>query len=304
MSNSLFDDYLARHEKVLFDLVNKADVPAKRIHEAMHYALFPGGKRIRPLLVYLTGQLLNVPINILDIIAASIELTHCYSLVHDDLPSMDNDDFRRSKPSCHRAFDEATAILVGDGLQALAIDYLLTYLSNDLSPWRVIEITRILVLASGLGGMVSGQSLDLTELIKSSISDHDLCQIHLLKTGKLIMACVDMVIASKNVSEKTRESLLSFGSYLGLLFQMEDDYLDRYHSDSLGKERASDLANQKLTFATQYTQKELYKLIAEQHQKTIATLTPFKHEADHLRLLLDQLFERIKITAPSVAINK
>ena len=135
-------NYIERHEKILNDLINKIEIPAPRIKEAMIYVLFPGGKRLRPTLVYLCGELIDAPLQSLDLIAAAIEFTHCYSLVHDDLPAMDNDDFRRGKPSCHRAFDEATAILVGDALQSLAIEILVTELPHSLSLDKVIKTMK------------------------------------------------------------------------------------------------------------------------------------------------------------------
>ncbi|KTC65495.1 geranyltranstransferase (plasmid) [Legionella adelaidensis] len=293
MSHDPFSYYLDRQEKVLLNLIDEIYVPAQRIKEAINYALFPGGKRIRPLLVYLCGEILEVPIDILDNIAAAIELTHCYSLVHDDLPSMDNDDFRRGKPSCHRYFDEATAILVGDGMQAMAIECLLAKLTAFLPAGKVIHLAQILLSASGFAGMVSGQSLDLTELVKPSISESTLCDIHMLKTGKLIIACIKMVIAAARVDEEKESALNSFAEHLGLLFQMEDDYLDRYCSISLGKDRASDLVNQKLTFASIYSQKELRQLIKNLHQDTIATLDAFGNQADNLLHLLHTLYSRI-----------
>ena len=139
--------YILRHEQCLRDLLTTTPIPAPAIRDAMLYALFPGGKRVRPLLVYLSGELLGVPLATLDVIAVAIELIHAYSLVHDDLPAMDDDDMRRGKPSCHRAFDEATAILVGDGLQALAIDLLLKQLPQTLPLPNVLDVTHELVKA-------------------------------------------------------------------------------------------------------------------------------------------------------------
>lgn len=197
-------------------------------------------------MVYLTGNILDLDLKILDVIAAAIELTHCYSLIHDDLPAMDNDDLRRGKPSCHKAFDEATAILVGDGMQALAIEVLLTHLSPLLPPQQVIAITLELVKASGISGMVSGQSLDLSELAKSSTGEEQLREIHYLKTGRLILACIEMVLNAHSAPEAYKAALRTYASHLGLVFQMQDDYLDRYApAEFLGKGRSSDLANEK-----------------------------------------------------------
>src|ERR1700742_665723 len=207
---------LAQHELVLHRLVSETSIPAPRVKEAILYSLFPGGKRVRPTLVYLSGEILGANQTCLDLIAASIELTHCYSLIHDDLPAMDNDDLRRGKLSCHKAFDEATAILAGDGMQALAIEILLTHLPASINPTQVIEIVRELVVASGTAGMVSGQSLDLSELSKPGLSEAQLCTIHELKTGKLISACIKMVVAASEAFNLHAEALINYASYLGL----------------------------------------------------------------------------------------
>jgi len=286
--------YKTRHEQVLRALILEEVTPSLRIKEATLYALFPGGKRLRPLLVYLSGELLNVPMQSLDIIAAAIELTHCYSLIHDDLPAMDNDDIRRGKPSCHRAYDEATAILVGDGLQAFAIDILLSHLSNYQTPTEVIAITRELVKATGPAGMVSGQSLDLSELQNPSISESELIEIHQLKTGKLILACINMVISASNPPIEWATALRQFAWHLGLLFQMQDDYLDRYDTTNLlGKGRASDIANQKQTFANLYRQQELSALIEEKFSQARDALSLFAERADELNRLLHSLQHRL-----------
>lgn len=284
MSNAVRTQYKERHENVLRDLLQTADIPAPRIKEAMLYSLFPGGKRLRPILVYLCGQLIGTTIESLDIIAAAIEFIHCYSLIHDDLPAMDNDDTRRGKPSCHRAFDEATAILVGDGMQAFAIDLLLTYLPSTLEPTQVIAVTHELIKACGPAGMVSGQSLDLSELINPDIQEEQLCTIHILKTGKLILACINMVLATQHLPESSKHALREFANHLGLAFQMQDDYLDHYgQDDALGKGRASDAANQKITFATLYTQKKLSTLINQHFQQAQSALSIF--EPHHQELI-------------------
>lgn len=277
----MIEQYFRRHEAYLLQLLESTDIPADKIQSAMRYSLVPAGKRIRPLLVYLTGELIQVPIDCLDVIAASIELTHCYSLIHDDLPAMDNDDYRRGKLSCHKAYDEATAILVGDGLQALAIELLLAHLPTKLPPSQVIAITQELVKASGVSGMVSGQSLDLTELSCASITESKLKQIHHLKTGRLILACIVMVLnANEGVTEATKSSLRNFATQLGLVFQIQDDYLDCYASqDALGKGRSSDAANQKTTFASLWPREQLEETIAQLYQEAILALSEFGPKA-------------------------
>lgn len=301
MSNFSFDAYIARHESILRQLMEDAIVPAPRIKEAMIYSLFPGGKRIRPLLVYLCGHLINVELAHLDIIAAAIELIHCYSLIHDDLPAMDNDDYRRGKLSCHKAFDEATAILVGDGMQALAIELLLSRLKETLPATKILAIALELVKASGPSGMVSGQSLDLSELATTSISESLLCEIHLLKTGKLILACINMVLAASDASPEDAHALKQFANHLGLVFQMQDDYLDQYDKNNqLGKHRASDHANQKTTFATLHSQEALNTLIQMHFNQVETSLIRFGDKAAHLQMLVQALFERTHLTPTHV----
>jgi farnesyl diphosphate synthase len=296
MINSSINQYLADYELFLQDLLNGIEIPAAELKEAMLYALFPGGKRLRPLLVYLCGEIVEVEKTCLDFIAAAIEFTHCYSLIHDDLPAMDNDDFRRGKPSCHKAFNEATAILAGDGLQALAIDILLRYLPSQLSSDRALAVTQELVKSSGPAGMVSGQSLDLSQLSITRVSESELRFIHSLKTGRLILACINMVLATTSSAEEIATALRNYACYLGIAFQMQDDYLDRYAKiDALGKSRASDVANQKFTFANLYCQTELNNLVNQQFQKAKEALTPLKEKANNLLDLTCFLHQRSKI---------
>ena len=294
MSSGSFEHYLSHYESLLKTCIEETPIPCAKIKEATLYSLFPGGKRFRPLLVYLSGQLLHVDQHSLDTIALSVELMHCYSLIHDDLPAMDNDDYRRGKPSCHRAFDEATAILVGDGLQALAIELLLTRLPQSLSMHQVNAITRELVHAIGPGGMVSGQGMDLSELNGCTIDESRLKEIHQLKTGKLISACINMVLNAGNPTEKESRALQAFTHHLGLLFQMQDDYLDHYSSAQLGKHRASDKANKKITYARLYEQKELLLRITQHYEHALQTLSLFKPLANELQNLLQSLQQRLE----------
>jgi farnesyl diphosphate synthase len=286
-------DNLARLEKGLRDAIEGTIIPAKRIQDAMLYALFPGGKRLRPQLVYLSGALLNIPSIVLDNIAIAIELIHAYSLVHDDLPAMDNDDMRRGKPSCHRAFDEATAILVGDGLQALAVDVLLTSLPQALATPKVLAVTHELIKACGPAGMVSGQSLDLSELSRPNVTEAILSKIHDLKTSRLMLACINMVLAAGEPSPEAALALQSFATHFGLAFQMQDDYLDAYGpTEGLGKNRASDKENNKSTFANCHTEKALRQMIQIHFEKTEKSLDIFGEQAASLRNLLHTLLER------------
>ncbi|KTD15156.1 geranyltranstransferase [Legionella gratiana] len=289
----MISNYIKRHEEFLKQIIVQSPVPAGTIRAAIDYSLFPGGKRIRPILVYLTGSLLDLDLKILDAIAAAVELTHCYSLIHDDLPAMDNDDLRRGKPSCHKAFDEATAILAGDGMQALAIEVLLTHLPHLVQPEQVISITQELVTAIGINGMVSGQSLDLSELAKSAIDDEQLKEIHYLKTGRLILACIEMVLKAQATSDTYQAALRSYANHIGLVFQMQDDYLDYYApAEFLGKGRSSDLANKKTTFATLYTKDKLEIEISKHYQIALDALNLFGQKARVLIDLTKDLQER------------
>jgi farnesyl diphosphate synthase len=300
MNNYTTKDYLNRHEETLHQLMAAQSFPSQRLKDAMYYTLFPGGKRIRPLLVYLAGELLETRIDALDSIAAAIELTHCYSLVHDDLPAMDNDDFRRGKPSCHRAFDEGTAILVGDALQIFAIDMLVDKLPAWLTSEQILHIISALTKASGPEGMISGQCLDLYELsdnrYQENRSNHEtvLHQIHALKTSELMLACMNMVIAaSDSPVPAAKQALQDYAKQLGLAFQMQDDYLDRYaNPDLLGKGRASDACNEKLTFADCFSQHELSTLIDTHYAAAQTALHCFGNEAQKLQQLTQDLVQR------------
>ncbi len=293
MINLPMEQYLNRHEALLKEILLSRDIPAATLKDAMLYSLFPGGKRLRPLLVYLTGEILAVDLQSLDLIAAAIELTHCYSLIHDDLPAMDNDDYRRGKLSCHKAFSEATAILSGDALQALALSVLLERLPHYLSAEQVIALAKELLNASGVSGMISGQSLDLTDLSNSSIQESQLAAIHNLKTGKLISACFTMVlIAARRSSVEVTQAFSSYGQRLGLVFQMQDDYLDCYAGKKLGKKEASDTRNQKATFATLYSKNELENLIHNHFKDAKAALGSLGSRANALLMLTESLEQR------------
>jgi farnesyl diphosphate synthase len=273
MNNPRFNALIERHEAVMHELIRKAHIPAPILKEAMTYTLFSGGKRLRPILVYLCGDVVDAREEVIDIIAAAIEMVHCYSLIQDDLPAMDNDDFRRGRPACHRTFDEATALLVSDGLHGLACEILLTQLPQFLENTQVIQITLTLLKAIGFSGMISGQSLDLSELGKSNVNTHQLEEIHRLKTGKLFSSCADLVLLSQSVCDKVSSSLSRFLENFGIAFQMQDDFHDRYSSSDIsGKNRASDTANNKTTFASLLDKQALLDLINRYYQEAYLAL--------------------------------
>ena len=226
----------------------EAGIPASgRLAEAIRYAIATEGKRIRPLLCYAVADLLDVPLEVADIPAVAIELTHVYSLVHDDLPAMDDDDLRRGKPTLHKVFDEATGILVGDALQTLAFETLAT--AGDVPAACRVEWVSILARAAGASGMIRGQAIDLEGETRSLGLD-ELEQMHRGKTGALIEASLQMVVAAAD-NRASGDDLGAFGRHIGLAFQVRDDILDVEASTAtLGKPAGSDEASDKSTFVS------------------------------------------------------
>ena len=222
-----------------------------KISKAIHYSVLNGGKRIRPQLVLLMAEALKVDVNpkTIDLMAASGELIHCYSLIHDDLPSMDNDDYRRGKLSCHKKFDEATAILAGDAIQPLALEVLTTINDKKLKPEQKLKIINLFAKACGPRGMVEGQSRDL-DAENRKIKIDELDEIHHLKTGKLIEACVESIcILKENLPKKHLKAFLNFAKKFGLAFQIKDDILDVIGDEKIiGKPLNSDTKHNKATY--------------------------------------------------------
>jgi len=220
-------DRITRINQRLDEFLPPATENPSELHRAMRYVVCEGGKRIRPLLVYATGDGLNAPLEELDRVACAVELIHAYSLTHDDLPAMDDDDLRRGKPSCHKAFDEATAILVGDALQSLAFEIL-----SDGQGSHRLKMINILAKASGSRGMVGGQSLDLIAN-NGLIHPDQLELIHQLKTGALIVASVQCAaLAAPDCDPSLFEQLSVFASQLGLAYQIQDDIFDYSAEDA------------------------------------------------------------------------
>ena len=241
-------DIQARINQSLEAQLNQVDTQPAPLADAMKYALLLGGKRIRPFLVYATGRMLGASMNQLDYVAAAIEAVHAYSLIHDDLPAMDNDSLRRGEPTCHIAFDEATAILAGDALQAFAFETLTN--ATALSAEQKVRLVHALSHAAGAQGMCLGQSLDLISEHKS-VSLTELERIHNSKTAVLLSAALIMgFICSPRYSDKQLEQQLArYGAAIGLAFQVQDDILDiEGESSVLGKTVGADLASDKSTY--------------------------------------------------------
>jgi farnesyl diphosphate synthase len=223
-------------------LPNEAVAP-QRLHAAQRYSVLGPGKRIRPALVYATAATLGLPIERVDGAACAVELIHCYSLIHDDLPAMDDDDLRRGRPTCHIAYDEATAILAGDSLQVLAFQLLATHPTGPAEPAMRVRIIDVLAQASGTAGMAGGQAMDLAAEGRS-LTVAELEQIHALKTGALIRASVLMAaLSAPQLPDGQLAALAEFGDLIGLAFQVQDDILDVAGDQALiGKPLGSDEA--------------------------------------------------------------
>jgi len=260
--------------------------------EAIEYSVLGPGKRIRPLLTYATGELFDLELEPLDAIAAAVELVHAYSLVHDDLPAMDDDDLRRGQPTTHRAFGEAIAILAGDGLQALAFEILCCDERLAAAPDTQIKIITWLARAAGPTGMVGGQTLDLDAEGKQ-LDETALENIHRRKTGELIRASVMMAVELARPAEKVAGQLDQLGTDIGLLFQIRDDLLEVEHdTNTLGKNSTSDQRNEKSTYpsvlgvdATRARAESLYERIA-------ITLDTIPGDSSGLRWVVGYIYGR------------
>ncbi len=219
-----------------------------RLASALHYCVLGGGKRVRPVLVYAAFDAAGGSGNLqaVDKIACALEFMHCYSLIHDDLPAMDDDDLRRGQPSCHRAYDEATAILAGDALQSMAFEQLAG--AAELSPAQRCELFRILARAAGPHGMVGGQMLDL-QAVDRTLNGAELEALHRAKTGALICAALEMGAVCAAASDAQRHALIDYGNNIGLAFQVVDDILDvEADTSELGKQQGADVRRNKPTY--------------------------------------------------------
>ncbi|MBB3119150.1 polyprenyl synthetase family protein [Pseudoduganella violacea] len=263
----------------------------QKLHDAMRYALLGGGKRVRPLLVYAAGNLFGADAAALSRAAAALEMIHAYSLVHDDMPCMDDDALRRGKPTVHIAYDEATALLVGDALQAQAFAVLAE--ADTLPPARQVAMLRLLAQAAGSAGMCGGQAIDLAS-VGLSLTLEQLEQMHQLKTGALLRASVVLgALAGKDLDAAELQALNDYSRAIGLAFQVVDDILDATaDSATLGKTAGKDAADNKPTYVSilglEPSQALAEKLRLEAH----AALAPFGDNAQRLRELADLIVQR------------
>lgn len=250
-----------RCERFLESCLSSSDVPTARLLEAMRYSVLGGGKRLRPMLVYSTGTALGAPMEHLDPAAAAVELIHVYSLVHDDLPAMDDDDLRRGRATCHKAYDEGTAVLVGDALQALAFEVLACDRPAGLDAQQRLQQLSVLSHGIGTTGMAGGQAIDL-ESAGKPLSAAGLEEMHRRKTGALIRASVLLGAIGAGIREGAEfEALAEYGAQLGLAFQIQDDVLDVAGDVAqLGKATGADAARGKPTYPSVHGLQESRRL--------------------------------------------
>jgi geranylgeranyl pyrophosphate synthase len=281
----------ARIESALEKALSKQEQPtSKRLEEAMRYSTLDGGKRLRALLVYATGEAFGVDVKDLDAAACAVEMIHAYSLVHDDMPIMDDDDLRRGKPTCHKAFDDATALLVGDSLQTRAFEMLT---DSALTATQQIKMVKTLAKASGVYGMAGGQAIDLESVGKTVDLTH-LQTMHELKTGALIRASVALgALAYNNISQQQLDKLDSYAHSIGLAFQVQDDVLDvTADTETLGKAQGADIALNKPTYPAlmglEQAKQKAQDLISIAHQQ----LQSFEQDTSVLAKLADFVIER------------
>jgi farnesyl diphosphate synthase len=285
----------ARIEGVLDRALALPDPGNARLREAMRYSVLGAGKRLRPTLVYLTGESLGATLESLDAPAAAVELIHVYSLVHDDLPAMDDDDLRRGRPTCHKAFDEGTAVLVGDALQALAFAVLANEPLRGDSAHGRLEMIRVLARATGTGGMAGGQAIDLAAvgqvLTVAGIED-----MHRRKTGALIECSVLLgALAAGVASGPQRACLERFGAEVGLAFQIQDDILDVEGDPALlGKSTGADAAHAKPTYPSTAGLAAARRRAGELRDAAVAALAPLGERAAALAQLADFVVNRVK----------
>ncbi len=265
--------------------------PHTRLHEAMRYSLFNGGKRLRAGLCYAAAEAGGGATADTDRAACALELIHAYSLIHDDLPAMDDDDLRRGQPTCHIAFGEAMAILAGDALQSLAFTLLAT--PEVVGPDRGLALVRELAAAAGPAGMVAGQAMDM-DAVSRQLSLAELETMHRHKTGALIRAAVMMgALSTSGGGEGERAALGAFADALGLAFQVQDDILDvAAETERLGKRQGADLARNKPTYTSLLGLEGAGDKLNQLHRDSIAALAGLGHGARHLRALADFTVQR------------
>ena len=269
------------------------DTEPPALHQAMRYSVLGEGKRIRPILLYATGEAFGLELKHLDGPASAVEMIHAYSLIHDDLPAMDDDELRRGRPTCHMAYDEATAMLAGDALQALAFHILAhdpDITANNAERLRMIDT---LAVASGSRGMAGGQAIDLASVGKS-LTISELETMHLQKTGALIRASAELgALAAGQVAPALFERVSEYAQCIGLAFQIKDDILDiEGDTATLGKPQGADIAMNKPTYPNLLGMRGAKQAALDLYEQAIACLTVFDERAGTLKNIADYIVHR------------
>ncbi|GAA5168994.1 polyprenyl synthetase family protein [Viridibacterium curvum] len=280
-----------RTEEALARLLPPASIAPTRLHDAMRYATLGGGKRVRPLLAFAAGEIAGASLERIDTLACALECIHVYSLVHDDMPCMDDDVLRRGKPTVHVQYDDATALLVGDALQTLAFELVSQRgLFDDAQ--RQLRAAAVLAKASGSRGMAGGQAIDLAS-VGHALSREELEFMHIHKTGALIRAAVQLGALAGDLADAELERLDHFGKCIGLLFQVVDDILDATaDTATLGKTAGKDAANEKPTYVSIIGLNAARELADELATEARNTLTPFGNAASRLQDITQYIVSR------------
>ncbi len=287
----LLDHYAALVNQQLDEKLPQETDSPNTLHKAIRYSVLGGGKRIRPALVYATGEALSTDLASLNCAACAVELMHCYSLIHDDLPAMDDDDLRRGRPTCHKAFDEATAILAGDAMQAQAFTILA---SNEASAKQRVLMIQQLAKSSGSLGMAGGQAIDLASVNKQ-LNEDQIIRMHTLKTAALIQASVLMtVIASDTNNPETFAHFAHFSEKVGLAFQIRDDILDiQADTKTLGKPQGSDAAQNKPTYPSIVGVEQAENTANNLLKEALNEISHLDDRAENLRAISKYMVTRI-----------
>ena len=293
MHSPHFSDLVAQYKTRVDNELDRAlpgtGVLGAPLYEAIRYSVFNGGKRIRPVLTYAAARAVGEINDATDCAAAAVEMIHAYSLIHDDLPAMDDDDLRRGKPTCHIAFDEATAILAGDALQTLAFEHLL---SAPLAPQLALQLLKILCKAAGPSGMVLGQALDI-DAVGQTLDLRELEHIHRNKTGAMINASILMGAVSVGADRDQQAALQRYGDAIGLAFQVRDDILDvTGNTDVIGKRQGADMALNKPTYVALMGLEGAREKALSLHREALSALESFGERADQLRAIADYIVNR------------
>ena len=284
--------YRERVEAALERSLPAADARPQRLHQAMRYAVLGGGKRIRPVLVYAAGEALGAAPSALDAPACAVEFIHAYSLVHDDLPAMDDDDLRRGQPTCHKAFDEATAILAGDALQTLAFEILACDPQMTVAAERRAHMIAVLARAAGSEGMVGGQAVDLMA-VGEQLDREALEAMHSWKTGALIRAAVALGAEAADADGDSLTALDEYAKALGLAFQVRDDILDVEGDSAVtGKTQGADIARGKPTYPALLGLDGAKQVARQLHEQALESLSCLDQGADMLRWISAYLVDR------------